>query len=99
MSFYRPVVWLGARRAQVERLRLALRRYCEQVLGDPSATVDVLPEEEFPDMLIAPVVISSEFRKMSATERQISVWKFMRKDPGVTREDLSAISRIITRAD
>jgi len=84
---------------RVERLRQALQRYCQQELKDPSATVEVLPEAEFPDMLIAPVVISSEFRKMSATGRQISVWKFMRKDPDVTREDLSAISRIITRAD
>ncbi|GEM_PF-2648496 len=99
MSFYRPVVWLGAHKAQVERLRQALQRYCQQELKDSSATVEVLPEEEFPDMLIAPVVISSEFRKLSATERQISVWKYMRKDPAVNREDLSAISRIVTRAD
>ncbi|MGH7595254.1 MAG: hypothetical protein ACREOI_02835 [bacterium] len=68
MSFYRPVVWLGKRKAQVERLCQALQRYCQMELGDPFAIVEVLPDEEFPDMLIVPVLISSEFRKMSATE-------------------------------
>jgi hypothetical protein len=86
-------------KSRVERLRQALERYCQQELKDPFAKVEVLPEDEFPDMLIAPVVISSEFGKMPRTKRQISVWKFMRNDHGVTREDLSSISRIITRTD
>lgn len=86
-------------RSRVERLRQALERYCQQELKDPLAKIEVLPEDEFPDMLNAPVVIPSKFGKMPQTKRQISVWKFMRQDPGVTREDLSAISRIITRTD
>jgi hypothetical protein len=90
---------LIARKTQLERLRQALQRYCQNELGDPSAIIDILPEEEFPDMFIVPVVISSEFRKMSETERQISVWKFLRNDPDLTDEDFSGISRIVTRAD
>jgi hypothetical protein len=99
MMYYRPVVWLGARRAQVERLCQALRRYCEQVLGDPSAIVDVVPDEEMPDMLIVPIVASSAFKKLPETERLKSIFEFLSKDPEVTREDWSGISRYVIRAD
>jgi hypothetical protein len=85
-----------ARKTQVERLRQALQRYCQKELGDLSAIVDILLDEEFPDMFIVPVVISSEFKKMSETQRQISVWKFLRNDPDLTHEDFSGISRIVT---
>ncbi len=45
MSFYRPVVWLGKRKAQVERLCQTLQRYCQMELGDPFAIIEVLSEE------------------------------------------------------
>jgi len=60
---------LIAPKVRLERLRQALQRYCQSELGDSSATVEILPDEEFPDMFIVPVVISSGFNKMSETER------------------------------
>jgi hypothetical protein len=82
-----------------ERLRQALQRYCQQELGDWTASIEILPDPEFPDMLIVPVIISSAFSKMSEAERQDSIWKFLRNDQGVMREDFSGISRIATRVD
>ena len=86
-------------RVQVEKIRQALQRYCKLELGDSSAIVEILPDEEFPDMFIVPVVVSSEFIKMSETESQDSIWEFLANDTGVTDEDLSPISRIITKVD
>jgi hypothetical protein len=99
MMFYRPVVWLGARRTQVEKLRQSLRRYCEEVLGDPSPIVDVIPAEELPDMLIVPIVVSSGFKKMSKTECVKSVLDFLFNDSNLTTEDRSGISHFIIQAD
>ncbi len=90
---------LAFSRTRIEKLKRALERYCQQELGDSSALVEILADAEFPDMLIVPVVISSAFSKMSETERQDSIWKFLRHDPGITREDFSGVSRIATRVD
>jgi hypothetical protein len=86
-------------KSRIERLRQALQRYCQQELGDWSATVEILPDPEFPDMLFVPVIISSAFGKMSDAERQDSIWKFLRNDKSVNRGDFSGISRIATRVD
>jgi hypothetical protein len=90
---------LSIPRTQVDRIHQALQRYCQMELGDPSATVDILPDEEFSDMLIVPIVSSPAFSKMSETERQDSIWEFLANDPGITDDDLSPISQIITRVD
>ena len=90
---------LIAPKAQVERLRQALQRYCRLELRDPSATIEILPDKEFPDMFIVPVVVSSEFRKMSETERQDSIWEFLANDAGVINGDLSVISYIVAKEE
>ena len=90
---------LVASKAQVERLRQALQRYCQLELGDSSATVEILPDEEFPDMFIVPVVVSSEFSKMSETERQDSIWEFLANDAGLINNDLSVMSQIVTQSE
>jgi len=86
-------------KSRIERLRHALQRYCQQELGDWSAAVEILPDPEFPDMLIVPIIISSAFSKMSEAERQDSIWKFLSNTQGVNREDFSGVSRIATRVD
>lgn len=86
-------------KAQLERLQQALQRYCQIELGDSSAIVEIVPEEEFPDMFIVPVVTSSRFSKMSETELQDSIWEFLANDPVLTNDDLSTVSHIVTRTE
>ena len=86
-------------RDQIERLRQALQRYSQQILGDKTAFVEIVPDPEFPDMLIVPIIISSAFNTMSETERQDSIWRFLRNDPNISREDFSGVSRIAARAN
>ncbi len=76
----------------LERLRAAFKRYGNEVLGDPDITIDFLPtefEEYFEVLLTSP-----RFQNMRITERQNSVWKFLRAAPEVNDKDLRYISRI-----
>jgi hypothetical protein len=50
-------------------------------------------------MFIVPVVASSEFSKMSETERQDSIWEFLANDAGVINGDLSVISYIVAQEE
>jgi hypothetical protein len=76
----------------LERLRAAFKRYGTEVLGDPDITIDFLPTEfdEYFEVLLT----SPKFQSMRITERQNSIWKFLRATPEVTDEDLRLLSRI-----
>jgi len=78
----------------LERLRTAFRRYGNEVLGDPDITIDFLPTE-FEDYFEV-LITSPKFQSMRVTERQNSVWKFLRAAPEVTDKDLRGVSRIAT---
>jgi len=62
------------------------------VLSDPDITVDFLPtefEEYFEALLTSP-----KFQNMRITERQNSIWKFLRAAHEVSDKDLRHVSRI-----
>ncbi len=78
-------------------LRAAFKRYGTEVLGDPDITVDFLPtefEEYFEVLLTSP-----KFQNMRITERQNSIWKFLRAAHEVTDKDLRHLSRIAIGAE
>lgn len=78
----------------LERLRSAFKRYGKEILGDPDITVDFLPtdfEEYFEALLTSP-----KFQGMRITERQNSIWSFLRAAHEVTDKDLRYVSRIAT---
>jgi hypothetical protein len=80
-----------------DRLRAAFKRYGNVVLGDPDITVDFLPTEF--DGYFEILLASPNFEKMEYTERQNSIWKYLRSDPEITNEDLLFITRIATRTE
>lgn len=82
----------------LDRLRGAFKRYGEEVLNDPDITVAFFSTqlEEFFGVLLA----SPKFESMADSERQNSVWDFLRtKNSGVTHEDLSFVSQIATEIE
>jgi len=81
----------------LDRLRTAFTRYGMQILADPNITINFFPtefEEYFEVLLTSP-----KFQGMSVTERQNSIWSFLRADPSVSNEDLNRVSRIATSAE
>ena len=81
----------------LDRLRAAFKRYGERVLGDSEITTEFLPTEF--DGYFEVHLGSSKFEPMEYTERQKSIWKYLRSDPEITNEDLIFITRIATRAE
>jgi len=78
----------------LEHLRAAFKRYGNAVLGDPEVTVKFLPTEF--DGYFEVLLASPQFEKMEYTERQNSIWKYLRSDPEVSNDDLLFITRIAT---
>jgi hypothetical protein len=81
----------------LERLRTAFKRYGTEILGDSDITIDFLPtefEEYFEVLLTSP-----KFQSMGITERQNSIWKYLRSDPEISNDDLLFITRIATRTE
>lgn len=81
----------------LDRLRAAFKRYGTNVLGDPSITVDFVPTEF--DGYFDVFLTSPKFQKMGYTERQNSIWRYLRTDPEVTNEDLSFVTQIATETE
>ncbi|MGH7456134.1 MAG: hypothetical protein ACRENG_32570 [bacterium] len=78
----------------LDHLRAAFKRYGNKVLGDPDVTINFLPTEF--DGYFEVLLTSPQFEKMEYTERQNSIWKYLRSDPEVTNDDLLFITRIAT---
>lgn len=81
----------------LDRLRAAFKRYGTTVLGDPDITIDFLPTEF--DGYFEVLLASPNFEKMEYTERQNSIWKYLRSDSQITNDDLLFITRIATRTE
>jgi hypothetical protein len=97
MSFYRPVVWLGAHRAQAQRIHEAMVRYCQTVLGDSDPIIGILPDEEADKFVV--LVASSKFADMPYSTRLNSIWDFLFSDPDTSKEELFEISRIMPESE
>ena len=88
---------MTASKKLLDRLRAAFKRYGNTVLGDPEITIDFLPTEY--DGHFEVLLASPNFEKMEYTERQNSIWKYLRSDPEITNDDLLFITRIATRTE
>jgi len=78
----------------LDRLRAAFRRYGANVLGDPDITIDFFPTDF--DGYIEAYLTSSKFESMEITERQNSIWNYLRSDPEVADADLRFVTRVAT---
>lgn len=87
--------------ARMQRVspRHALQRYSQTTLLDQEASFEIRPDEEFPDMFIGPIIVSSRFNKKPETARQDSVLEFLSHNANLTNDDMSVISHIITREE
>lgn len=80
-----------------ERLRETFQRYGREVLGDANITVDFFPTECEGNVGVS--LSSPKFEKMPFTERQNSVWGYLRNDPKTNKNDIFVISRIATETE
>ena len=81
----------------LDRLRAAFKRYGNEILGDPSITVDFLPTEF--EGYFEVFLTSPKFQNMGFFERQDSIWNYLRSDSEVVDEDLRCISGIATETE
>jgi len=75
-----------------ERLREAFKRYGRDVLGDPDMTVDFFATAY--EGSVGVFLASPRFQNMLFSERQDSVWNYLRADPQTNKDDIFLISRI-----
>lgn len=90
-------MYMTVNKKLLERLRAAFKRYGDTVLGDSDITINFLPTEF--DGYFEVLLASPNFEKMEYTERQNSIWKYLRSDPEITNDDLLFITRIATRTE
>ncbi len=76
----------------LDRLREAFKRYGQDVLGDPDIIVDFFATEY--EGSVGVLLTSPRFQNMLYSERQDSVWNYLRNDPQTNQDDIFVISRI-----
>ena len=81
----------------LDRLREAFKRYGRDVLGDPDMTVDFFSTEF--EGSVGVFLASPNFQKMPFSERQNSVWGYLRNNPQTNKDDIFVISRIATETE
>lgn len=81
----------------LDRLRETFQRYGREVLGDPGMTVDFFSTEY--EGNVGVFLSSPQFEKMPFSERQNSVWGYLRNDPKTNKNDILVISRIATETE
>jgi len=81
----------------LDRLREAFQSYGRDILGDPKIAIDFFPTEY--EGSVGIFLASPNFQKMPFSERQNSVWGYLRNDPQTNKDDILVISRIATETE
>jgi hypothetical protein len=88
---------LIANRNTTKRIREAVLRYSQQVLGDSDPIIEITPDEETDKFVV--IIGSSKFASMPYSTRQNSILDFLFSDPQTSKDDLFEISRIMTESE
>jgi hypothetical protein len=81
----------------LDRLQETFKRYGRDVLGDPDIAVEFFPTEY--EGSVGIFLASPNFQKMPFSERQNSVWDYLRNDSQTNKDDIFVISRIATETE
>ena len=81
----------------LDRLQEAFKRYGREVLGDADIIVEFFPTEY--EGSVGVFLASPNFQAMPFSERQNSVWGYLRQDPQTNKDDIFVISRIATETE
>jgi len=79
------------------RLQEAFKRYGRDVLGDPDMTGDFFSTEF--EGSVGVFLASPNFQKLPFSERQNSVWGYLRNNPQTNKDDIFVISRIAAETE
>ncbi len=88
---------LIANKNRVKRIREAVLRYCEKILGDSDPIIEITIDEETDKFVVT--VASSKFANMPYSTRLNSILDFLFSDPQNSKDDLFEISRIMPESE